>query len=99
MKHHFFSLLTALFFSESLLGQEQSSYIHYLTSKEHPVTIHLSDAMLMHEMRETPSPLNNAVVGERAVSLMWPLAGDNQLHGIGLAGMGMIRLFFLRYRR
>ena len=77
----------ALFFSGSLLGQEQSSYIHYLTSKEHPVTIHLSDAMLMHEMRETPSPLNNAVVGERAVSLMWPLAGDNQIHGSGLDGM------------
>lgn len=87
MKHHFFSLLTALFFSGSLLGQEQSSYIHYLTSKDHPVTIHLSDAMLMHEMRETPSPLNNAVVGERAVSLMWPLAGDNQIHGSGLDGM------------
>ena len=87
MKHHFFSLLMALFFSGSLLGQEQSSYIHYLTSKEHLVTIHLSDAMLMHEMRETPSPLNNAVVGERAVSLMWPLAGDNQIHGSGLDGM------------
>lgn len=36
-------------------------------------TIKLTEKTLMHEMRETPSPLNNAVVSERAVNFMWPL--------------------------
>lgn len=31
---------------------------------------------LMHEMRTTPSPLNNATVGERSVTFMWPLPDE-----------------------
>ncbi len=41
----------------------------------------------MHEMRTTPSPLNNEVVSERAVSFMWPLEADNQDISTGLDGM------------
>lgn len=36
-------------------------------------TIKLTEKTLMHEMRETPSPLNNAVVSERTVNFMWSL--------------------------
>lgn len=36
-------------------------------------TIKLTDTTLMHEMRETPSPLNGAIVNDRAVSFQWPL--------------------------
>lgn len=35
----------------------------------------LSDNELMHEMRATPSPLNNAVVSDRNPSFQWPLPG------------------------
>lgn len=36
-------------------------------------TLQLNKTTLMHEMRVTPSPLNNAVVSDRYVSLQWPL--------------------------
>ena len=38
-----------------------------------PATIKLTDVTLMHEMRATPSPLDKAVVNDRAVSFQWPL--------------------------
>lgn len=49
-------------------------------------TIKLTDTTLMHEMRETPSPLNGAIVKDRAVSFQWPLPAD--LNGLrsGLDG-------------
>lgn len=37
------------------------------------VTIRLTKQNLMHEMRETSSPLNNAIVSDRKVSFQWPL--------------------------
>lgn len=36
--------------------------------------IKLNDTALMHEMRSTPSPLNNAIVSDRNVSFQWPLS-------------------------
>lgn len=36
-------------------------------------TIKLKDTTLMHEMRETPSPLDKAVVSDRDILFMWPL--------------------------
>lgn len=48
-------------------------------------TIRLSDVTLMHEMRETPSPLNHAMVSDRAVSFMWPLEQNDTSHS-GLDG-------------
>lgn len=36
-------------------------------------TVKLTDTMLMHEMRATPSPLNNATVADRTVSFQWPI--------------------------
>lgn len=44
-----------------------------ITARKHPATIRLSEATLMHEMRVTPSPAHNAVVGARTLSFMWPL--------------------------
>lgn len=39
-------------------------------------TIRLTDTTLMHEMRATPSPLDKAVVKDRAVSFQWPLHAE-----------------------
>ncbi len=49
-------------------------------------TIRLADTMLMHEMRATPSPLNGAVVGDRAVSFQWPLPESLHTFRSGLDG-------------
>lgn len=38
--------------------------------------IRLTDVMLMHEMRTTPSPLDKATVSDRTVSFQWPLAAN-----------------------
>lgn len=43
---------------------------------QQPATIRLTDVSLMHEMRATPSPRNNVVVGDRAVSFQWPVQND-----------------------
>lgn len=40
----------------------------------------LSDVALMHEMRATPSPLNNAVVSDKNVSFMWPLSNHKSYY-------------------
>ena len=40
-----------------------------------PARIVLTEKTLMHEMRATPSPLDGAVVSDRAVSFQWPLPG------------------------
>lgn len=60
-----------LFASSSLLAQ---------------ATKRLSNTTLMHEMRATPSPLPGAVVVEKEVIFMWPLAGDNAAQGNALDG-------------
>lgn len=49
-------------------------------------TIRLTDTMLMHEMRATPSPLNDAVVGDRTVSFQWPLPASLRMLRSGLDG-------------
>lgn len=56
------------------------------TSYTQAPSIKLTDVMLMHEMRETPSPLNRAVVSEKNVSFMWPLKTNTRIHS-GLEGM------------
>lgn len=86
MKHLSIYLFMALFVSIGSKGQAQS-YMQSKTTSKHPATTHLTDATLMHEMRATPSPLNNAIVGQRTVSLMWPLAEDNQEQASHLDGM------------
>lgn len=49
-------------------------------------TIRLSDTMLMHEMRATPSPADGAVVGDRIVSFQWPLPAGLHILRSGLDG-------------
>lgn len=49
-------------------------------------TIRLTDTTLMHEMRATPSPLDDAVVSDRAVSFQWPLPADLHILRSGLDG-------------
>ncbi|MEG2515181.1 MAG: DUF4962 domain-containing protein, partial [Bacteroidaceae bacterium] len=39
-------------------------------------TIKLTESMLMHEMRATPSPLDKEVISDRSVSFQWPLRTD-----------------------
>ena len=41
--------------------------------------IRLTDVTLMHEMRATPSPLDKAVVADRAVSFQWPLQTEQEV--------------------
>lgn len=50
-----------------LLGSVASVYA------QNRATIYPDANTLMHEMRETPSPLSGAIVSDRAVSFMWPL--------------------------
>ena len=52
-----------------------------------PATIKLTDVTLMHEMRATPSPLDKAVVSDRAVSFQWPLQTELNIIETGLDGM------------
>lgn len=54
---------------------------------QHSATIKLTDVTLMHEMRATPSPLDKAVVSDRAVSFQWPLPAELNLVETGLDGM------------
>lgn len=49
-------------------------------------TITLKDVTLMHEMRATPFPLNNAVVKNRKAAFMWPLK-DSGKPGAALDGV------------
>ncbi|MGN0035894.1 MAG: DUF4962 domain-containing protein [Bacteroidaceae bacterium] len=51
-------------------------------------TLHLTERTLMHEMRETPSPLDKAVVADRSVSLQWPLEAGVSVRGAILDGLG-----------
>lgn len=44
-----------------------------LQAQKSPARIRLTDVTLMHEMRATPSPSNNSVITDRAVSFQWPL--------------------------
>ena len=50
-------------------------------------TLKLTDVTLMHEMRATPSPLDKAIVADRAVSFQWPLPGDANVQASVLDGM------------
>lgn len=50
-------------------------------------TIRLTEKTLMHEMRKTPSPLNNAIISERTVSFMYPLQSIKLKHSSALDGM------------
>ncbi|MDL2303256.1 DUF4962 domain-containing protein [Dysgonomonas sp. OttesenSCG-928-D17] len=50
-------------------------------------TIKLIENTLMHEMRETPSPLDNAQVFDRNVSFMWPLQDNVGARGSALDGV------------
>lgn len=50
-------------------------------------TITLTEKTLMHEMRETPSPLNNAVVSEKSVCFLWPLKEISMDSSSALDGM------------
>lgn len=45
-------------------------------AEELPDVIRLTDASLMHEMRETPSPADGSTQGDRKISFQWPLAAD-----------------------
>ncbi len=72
MKNVFLIILLALSFSAQ--------------SKEQ-CTIKLSNQTLMHEMRETPSPLNHLVVSDKNVSFQWPLPEHMVVRGSGLDGM------------
>ncbi len=47
-----------------------------MQAQERPARIRLTDVTLMHEMRATPSPLDKAIVSDRAVSFQWPLQAD-----------------------
>ncbi len=67
MKKKFF-LAAVLFCSSAFIMKAQLS--------QQPATIKLAAASLMHEMRATPSPLDNATVGDRKVSFQWPLQSD-----------------------
>ena len=49
-------------------------------------TIKLTEKTLMHEMRATPSPLDDAVVSDRAVSFQWPLPANLNILRSGLDG-------------
>lgn len=49
-------------------------------------TIKLTETTLMHEMRATPYPLNNAEVSDRAVSFQWPLRSDMNVQESPLDG-------------
>lgn len=53
-----------------------STLITKAQSLQQPATIKLTNASLMHEMRATPSPLDNAIVGDRKISFQWPLQND-----------------------
>lgn len=44
-----------------------------IQAQTNSVRVRLADASLMHEMRVTPSPLDKAVITDRAVSFQWPL--------------------------
>mgnify|MGYP003815342553 CR=1 FL=1 len=54
---------------------------------EDKCTIKLKDQTLMHEMRETPSPLNNLVISDRNISFQWPLPEGVVEINSGLDGM------------
>jgi len=72
MKIKIYSIILFLFIGLNVIAQS---------------TIRLTDNMLMHEMRETPSPLNNSVVWDRNVSFMWPLKDNEGARGSGLDGV------------
>lgn len=55
-------------------------------AQEAPANIRLKEATLMYEMRATPSPINKAVVADRAISFQWPLHGGAQVLESGLDG-------------
>lgn len=57
-----------------------------LNAQNTPANIRLEKQTLMHEMRATPSPLDKAVVADRAVSFQWPLHSDAQVLESGLDG-------------
>ena len=50
-------------------------------------TIKIKETTLMHEMRATPSPLNNTVVSDRSVVLLWPLSDKINMPVDPLDGM------------
>ena len=75
MKKNLFVTALAMIAATSLPAQAQN-----------PATIKLTDVNLMHEMRATPSPLDKAVVNDRAVSFQWPLQGDLNTVESGLDG-------------
>lgn len=75
MKKNLFVTTLAIIAATSLQAQAQN-----------PVTIKLTDVNLMHEMRATPSPLDKAVVSDRAVSFQWPLQTELNIVESGLDG-------------
>lgn len=52
-----------------------------------PATLHPETTTLMHEMRETPSPLPESLITDRFVSLQWPLPEGYNPRGSGLDGL------------
>lgn len=60
-------MLTAKTFTLLLFGSVAS------VCAQNNATIQPEANTLMHEMRETPSPLSGAVITDRSVSFMWPL--------------------------
>uniref|UniRef100_UPI0040578AE3 DUF4962 domain-containing protein n=1 Tax=Alistipes sp. TaxID=1872444 RepID=UPI0040578AE3 len=60
----------------ALIGQAQESATLYLDAKT-----------LMHEMRETPSPLPESEISDRFVSFQWPLPDRYNPRGSGLDGL------------
>ena len=61
MKTSIYTILLCYLVVSSMQAQEKSTRIR------------LTDVTLMHEMRATPYPLNNATVSDRSVSFQWPL--------------------------
>lgn len=57
-----------------------------MTHAQKQAVIKLTETTLMHEMRATPSPLDKAVVNDRAVSFQWPLRSDMNSQGSPLDG-------------
>jgi len=72
MKNRLYLILLSLFFFNCVQSQS---------------TIKLTNNTLMHEMRETPSPLNNATISDRSVSFMWPLPPSDEPQSANLDGI------------
>lgn len=82
MKKNIFHSLKRIYLGSLILCTSVAG----IRAQKAPANIRLKEATLMHEMRATPSPINKAVVADRAVSFQWPLHEDTQVLESGLDG-------------